>query len=94
MWRNMNDTYQQIEQSHELQMVWECCVADRKVKVEAMIDDMYADAGELAARASAPREYGPIDADLDKFSIPIEVDSYMAKLDKGVNKPEIGRAHV
>ena len=87
VWRNMNDTYQQIEHSHELQMVWECCAADRKVKVEAMIDDMYADAGDLAARASAPREYGPIDADLDKFSIRIEVDSYMAKLDEGVNKP-------
>ena len=73
MWRNMHDTYLQIEHSHELQMVWECCAADRKVKVEAMIDDMYADAGDIAA--------------LDKFSICIEVDSYMAKLDEGVNKP-------
>ena len=57
MWRNMNDTYQQIEHSHELQMVWECCAADRKVKVEAMIDDIYANVEDLAARASAARKY-------------------------------------
>src|SRR4051812_6493779 len=82
----MSDTYMQIEHSHELRMLWECCAADCKVKVEAMINDMYADIGDLAAIASATRVYGPPDADEAKFNIHIEVASYTAKLDGGVNK--------
>ena len=86
MWRNMSDTFVQIEHSHELQMLWECCAVDHKVKVEAMIDDMYADTRDLASRASAARVYGPPDADQAKFNIHLEVDSYTAKLDGGVSK--------
>src|SRR4051812_5499327 len=68
-------------------MLWECCVADHQVKVEAMIHDMYADTRDLSARASSARVYGPPDADQDKFNIHLEVDSYIEKLYGGVNKP-------